>query len=606
MRWQAAVRRLAAWQVAVQLGLHWLYGRLDRPLRWMEATLALLGLGSLVALYGFWLSPAAQAAVHTLQALVVWGYFAFFLLRLILVSPRRAFLKRHRLLALCLALVLLEWLALRTPLGHYGLGVLLSRVDVKRLAVLYLAFIQGTLVWIALLEGGRASRVVATWQLRPAQTLVLSFLALIGIGTLLLMLPRATTASGGLSFLDALFTATSAVCVTGLIVVDTATAFTPLGQGILLLLMQLGGLGIITFATVIGMMVRGGIGVREKLLLQDFVASRYFGEISATVRRIVWLTLLIEALGAAALYLSWRTLLPDSTRRLWHAIFHAVSAFCNAGFSTFSTSLAAPELARHPGTTLTVMGLIVLGGLGFAVLWETLQWLAGKLQGRPPRLSVQTRLVWLTTAVLIGLGAGLFLFLEAPGVLAGRPLGERLLGAFFQAVTARTAGFNTLPIERLAPATAFLLLMLMFIGASPGSTGGGLKTTTVAVLVLTTVATIRGKARVEVFRRTIPRQVIDQAYATLFFAVAVVTLSLFFLTLSERQPFLDLFFEEVSAFATVGLSRGITPALTAFGKGVIIVSMFVGRVGSLTLAVALARQVTTTAYEYPTETVMVG
>jgi Trk-type K+ transport system membrane component len=203
-------------------------------------------------------------------------------------------------------------------------------------------------------------------------------------------------------------------------------------------------------------------------------------------------------------------------------------------------------------------------------------------------------------------GAAGFALLEMHGVLAGRSVGERLLGALFQSVTARTAGFNTLAMGTLTVSTVCWMILLMFIGASPGSTGGGIKTTTAAVLLLTTVSTMRGKARVEAFRRTIPWSVINQAYATFFFSIAVITTSLFILTLTESHNFLDLFFEEVSAFATVGLSRGMTPSLSVPGKVVVIISMFVGRVGSLTLAVALARQVSTTAYEYPTEAVMVG
>ncbi len=405
-------------------------------------------------------------------------------------------------------------------------------------------------------------------------------------------------------WLPAVFTATSAVCVTGLIVVDTATYFTPFGQGLILLLCQLGALGILTFATVIGMMVRGELGLREKMVLQDFTSSLQIGEITATLRLVVGMTLLIEALGALLLYWSW----PEGTEgsRVWIAVFHAVSAFCNAGFSTFSDSLATSGVASHVGVNLIVMALIVLGGLGFSVIWETLGWLRGHLNKQPSRLSVQSRIVWVATGILIGIGAIGFALLESRGTMASCSGSACWLGPLFQSVTARTAGFNTLPLDAFAVPTVVFLMLFMVIGVAPGSTGGGMKTPTVTVLLLSTIAAIRGQPRVEAFGRTIPAHIVQRAYATFFFFFTAITLAVFILTITETQPFLDLVFEELSAFATVGLSRGITSSLSDAGKIVIIISMFIGRVGSLTLAVALTRPVATTAYEYPTEAVMVG
>ncbi|MFQ5669988.1 MAG: TrkH family potassium uptake protein [Acidobacteriota bacterium] len=590
----------------MQVAIHDLERGMERPLRWLVGVLVAGGMASIVAEYGFFLSRPVAALVHVVEGGVIWGFLSIFLVRLLLMRHRWAFLVGHKVQSILMTLLVLDLLAFQTPQGRHWLAVYFHLVDVEQITVIYVAFIQGFILVFSVLEGAYSSRALSTWRIRPAQTLVLSFVILITLGSLLLLLPRATIQPGSLSILNAVFTATSAVCVTGLIVVDTATYFTPLGQGIILGLCQLGGLGIITFATVFGMMMRGGMGMREKALLQDFVSSKQFGEISTTVRRIVWSTLFIEALGAVSLYHALGEALPAPATRAWFAVFHAVSAFCNAGFSTFSGSLSGPGTAMHPGVNLTVIVLIVLGGLGFSVLWEGLHWVLGALRGTMRRLSVQSRLVLISTAVLIVSGAFLFALLEAHGVLGGRPEGEQVMGALFQSITARTAGFNTLAISRLALPATLLLMVLMFIGASPGSTGGGLKTTTVAVLFLTTVATIRGKARVEFSRRTLPWKVINQAYVVFFFAVGVVLVSLLVLSITEGQPFLDLAFEEISAFATVGLSRGITPFLSTAGKMVIIMSMFVGRVGGLTLGVALARQVSTTAYEYPTEAVMVG
>ncbi len=340
------------------------------------------------------------------------------------------------------------------------------------------------------------------------------------------------------------------------------------------------------------------------MVLQDFTSSLQVGEITATLRLVVGLTLLIEAIGALLLYWSWPAGMEGP--RWWAAVFHAVSAFCNAGFSTLSESLAAPTVASHVGVNLIVMVLIVLGGLGFSVLWETLRWLRGYLYKQPLRLSVQSRIVWSATGILIGIGAIGFALLESQGALASCSGSTCWLGPVFQSVTARTAGFNTLPFDAFAVPTVVFLMLLMIIGVAPGSTGGGMKTTTVALLFMSAVAAIRGRPRVEAFGRTIPVEIVRRAYATFFFFFTAITAAVFILTITEKQPFLDLVFEEISAFATVGLSRGITASLSDAGKVVIIVSMFIGRVGSLTLAVALARPATSTAYEYPSEAVMVG
>ena len=593
-RWQRVMESLS---LRLQMAQEKLYPLLDAPLRLLVGLLVLGGLLSLIFVYGFDRQSAlAQVAVQSQEPLC-WAIAAAILLRFLLHPRRWRFAKQQWFRIALAGLFILTRLMLQFPFTEF---------EVRTLASLLPFAYQGFLVVIILIEGADYSRNLLALSWRPEQTLAVSFIMLILLGSLLLMLPSATVQPGSMPWLLALFTATSAVCVTGLSVVDTATYFTPLGQGIVLLLCQLGALGILTFATVIGMVVRGDLGLREGVVLRDFTSSLQIGEIAATLRRVVGIALLIEALGALLLYWVW----PEGERsegsRLWIAIFHAVSAFCNAGFSIFSESLAAPEVASHVGVNLVVMALIVLGGLGFLVIWETLGWLRCLLSKRATRLSVQSRMVWAATGMLIGVGAIGFALLESQGVLASCSGTVCWLGPLFQSVTTRTAGFNTLPFDALAVPTVFFLIPFMVIGASPGSTGGGMKTTTVAVLLLSTIAAIRGQPRVEVFRRTISTHVVQRAYATFFFFFMAITSAVFVLTITETQPFLDLVFEEISAFATVGLSRGITSSLSDMGKLVIIVSMFIGRVGSLTLAMALTQPAATTAYEYPTETVMVG
>jgi potassium uptake TrkH family protein len=599
--WQR-VAVLLAWPL--QTAQEKLYPRLDVPLRVLVDLLALAGVLSLVFAYGFdRQATLAQVAIQS-QRPLCWTIVAAMLLRAI-IHPRGWHLAKQQWLRIILiSLFILSHLLLYLALIPPGRLVFFIELNVSALAALLPFVDQSFLVAIVLIEGADYSRNITARTLRPEQTLALSFLLLIFLGSLLLMLPNATVQPGSMPFLAALFTATSAVCVTGLAVVDTATYFTPFGQGIILLLCQLGALGILTFATVIGMMVRGDLGLRERMVLRDFTSSLQIGEIAATIRLIVGMTLLIEALGVLLLYWSW----PASTQgsRLWIAVFHAVSAFCNAGFSTLSDSLAAPDVASHIGVNLIVMTLIVLGGLGFLVIWETWRWLRGRLRKQPMRLSVQSRLVWAATGILIGAGAVGFALLESQATLESCSGHTCWLGPLFQSVTARTAGFNTLPVDAFAVPTVVFFMLLMVIGVSPGSTGGGMKTTTVAVLLLSTLAAIRGQPHVEAFRRTIPEHTVQRAYATFFFFFTAITIGVFVLTITETQPFLELVFEEISAFATVGLSRGITSSLSKPGQVVIIISMFIGRVGSLTLAVALTRPVATTAYEYPTETVMVG
>ncbi|RME96472.1 MAG: hypothetical protein D6766_00635 [Verrucomicrobia bacterium] len=451
---------------------------------------------------------------------------------------------------------------------------------------------------------------------RPEVILAGSFGLLILGGTLLLLLPRASAdPQAPLGFLDALFTATSAACVTGLTVVDTGTALSALGQGIVLGLMQVGGLGIMVFVAFVAAAASRAVPVSHWAVFRDLVNARSLAEWRRLVRVMVGFTVAAEAAGAGLLYLWWPGVGEGAARLGW-CVFHAVSAFCNAGFGLSNQSLAP---WRAEGAVLAVMtGLIVLGGLGFPVVADVLRavketrWRRGPLARRWRwqwwrRLALQSRLALATTAILIVAGAALFGWLEAGGVLAGMSWPERLWGAVFQSVTARTAGFATVDIGSLQPATLLVLMALMVVGACPVSTGGGIKTVTLAVLVLTLRAMVSGRREVEVQGRALPAGVVHAALSVFVLYVAAAGLGCFLLAWTNPAiPLRDLAFETVSALSTVGLSTGITGRLDAMGRLVLCALMFIGRVGPLGLALAVFRGAPAARWRYPQEDLLVG
>ncbi|MTI61188.1 MAG: Trk family potassium uptake protein [Firmicutes bacterium] len=433
----------------------------------------------------------------------------------------------------------------------------------------------------------------------PAQLLVLGYLAVIITGTILLMIPAATTQSGGLDIISALFTATSATCVTGLIVVNTSTAFTVFGQLVIMILIQIGGLGLMTMSTMVAFIIGKKISLKERLLIQEDLNQFKISGLVALVRYVLIVTFVIEGIGALILFLR---LLKDYSfwKAFYYAIFHAISAFNNAGFDLFGNSLEG--FTGDIFINLAVIFLIILGGLGFAVLAE----LYNKRDIK--KTSLQTKIVITISLILIIVGFISFLALEYNNELTMGNLsfGEKTLSALFLSVTPRTAGFNTIPTGSLKSSTLFLVIVLMFIGASPGSTGGGIKTTTFGVLLITVWSMITGKRDIEIFKRQLENEIIFKALSITILSLMLVVLVTMILTVSEGMDFLPVFFETVSAFGTVGLSTGITSALSSFGRLMITITMFAGRVGPLTLALAFAERKRSGVYHYPKEKIMVG
>jgi len=437
------------------------------------------------------------------------------------------------------------------------------------------------------------------WRLTPAQVLVFGFSGVILAGTILLTMPFAVQPGAGVNFLVSLFTATSAVCVTGLVVVDTGTHWSLAGQVIILVLIQVGGLGIMTMATLFAILLGRKIGLRERLLIRESLNQVSIEGIVRLVKYLLLFTFGTEVVFALILGVRWSA---DYgwQKGLWFGIFHAVSAFNNAGFDIFGGFQSLTGYREDFTVNLSVTALIIVGGIGFSVVVDLWQHRSLK------RIALHSKLVLLVSAVLVLFGTLLILSLEWSNTLKPLSLHGKVLAAYFQSVTPRTAGYSTLDVGGLREATQFLIIVLMFIGASPGSTGGGVKTATVGVLVLAVLSQIAGKEDVELFDRRIPRYQIYKALTILLMAVALVVSISLVLSVTEKASLLQVLFETVSAFGTVGLSTGITQTLTPVGQMLIIITMFVGRLGPLTVAFALAQRKRRTVLRFPEENIIVG
>jgi trk system potassium uptake protein TrkH len=447
----------------------------------------------------------------------------------------------------------------------------------------------------------------ARW-LTPTRALVGGFAGVIVGGAVLLALPWSARAAP-LPWIDALFTSTSAVCVTGLTTIDVGSRLSPTGQWTLLLLIQVGGLGITTFSTVFLLVVGRRVSLRDRLVLQDAFAVMRRGDVARYAAAILLCTIAIEGIGTALLYSS---LPPAGTGRLFNAAFHAISAFCNAGFSLYRTNL----MEVGSGALLVVAALIILGGIGFPVITEVISWLR---RGHRRPASLHTRTVLAVTAMLLVTGTVGILLVEwgnpSRAVLGGRSLPDRVVHAFFASVTARTAGYNSIDYGQVTHATLLLTMALMFIGGSPGSCAGGIKTVTAAVLYSMVRWRFRGEEWVRLFNRKLPDDAVSRAVVVTMNAIAVLLGAYLVLLVVEggmapyregAMNFVELLFEAISAFGTVGLSTGITPSLSAGGKLVIILLMFLGRVGPLALALAVGVEKGPKPFVYAEENVLVG
>lgn len=477
--------------------------------------------------------------------------------------------------------------------------------------LLVLVGIQAVIKFSIMLTDSLSNRLSPNW------IFVGSFLLLIIVGAGLLLLPRATV--GGISVLDAVFTSVSAVCVTGLSVVDVPTTFTLTGQVMLIVLIQLGGIGIMTFTSFFGLMFAGRHASQNKLLIKDLIdPEKGVSQIFATLRNILLVTFLIEAMGAWGIY---RAIGDYSWHGAFVAVFHAVSAFCNAGFSVVPGGLYNPALADNYALLGSISFLIIFGGLGFPILFNIWQWVRAsvvnvvrKMFGRQ-RASVHTPriitsgsvLVLIITFVLLVVGCVVFFITEYDNVLAGKTWWGKCCTAFFLSVTPRTAGFNSFDMGELRPLTVTYMLIFMWIGGSPMSTAGGIKTTTFGIAVLNIWNTLRGREHIEIRHRSLSQHTVNRAFVIIFVSLVVIAAGVCMMSAFEPQLSMQtVVFEIVSAFATVGLSLNVTPTLTVYSKVLLIFIMFIGRMGLLTLLACFIPESEAKFYRYPTENIAIN
>ena len=455
--------------------------------------------------------------------------------------------------------------------------------------------------------------------LNPARLFVLSFLGLILIGTILLLLPVSTT--GSISLIDALFTTTSAVCVTGLVALDTSKDFTLFGQTVIMVMIQAGGLGILTFASYFSYFFKGGSSYEDQLTMGNISNIEKIDEIFKTLKRILIITVGIEAVGAFFIFTSLSSaLMPGLSDRIYFSVFHSISAFCNAGFSTLPHGIMENGYVDNYRFQLSLIFLFVLGGLGFPIVINLLKYLKHLIRRtflqifnhkkdvyKPWVMKLGSKINLVTTISLIVIGTILIFINEYNNILASHQGIGKFVTALFTATTPRTAGFNSIDFNQLHLSSLIIVIILMWIGASPASTGGGIKTSTFAIAVLNFISLAKGRKNIEVYSREVSETSIRRAFAVMTLSVVVLGIgSLLISYFDEGLRLLDIIFESVSAYSTVGLSLGITPGLSSASKLVLIILMFIGRVTTLTLLIAFFKQVRMSNYTYPSEEILIN
>lgn len=468
-------------------------------------------------------------------------------------------------------------------------------------------FLFGKIIRLISKRAGLTAKIISN----PARTLIISFFMVIIIGSFLLMLPAASAKGSPLNFLTALFTSASAVCVTGLSVIDVSSELTIVGKFILIVLIQVGGLGIMVFSFFGMLAFRKKMTVSEKLTISYMVSEDDMSNLFKTLRVIVLSTFFIEALSAVFLFIGFSRILGFNLKTLGFALFHAISAFCNAGFALFSNNLES--FTSDIIISLTIGFTIILGGISFAVIYDVLAKVRTDIKNTFLKkkktdylISVNTKMVLSLTVFTLFISFALFYLLEHRNTMKEMSLGTQYLASFFQAITLRTAGFSTVSFLNLTNATLLFMIFIMFMGGAAGSTAGGIKLNTIAVVFAFFKSFLKNQKTVVIKNVSVPEEQVKKAFLIFGFGLAAISVGIFLLTITESLPFLALLFETVSAFATVGLSTGITAALSPAGKIVIIILMFIGRVGPLTFLTAAGKKQKNDDIEYPYGNIAIG
>ncbi len=565
---------------------------------------SILGLSSIILEYGFHITGNEVLILHYISLGVIFVFLLYQFIQLYLSQEKSVYFKSHIVEYIFAGLILLEIILTFFNLSMVeAVGEILN---LKNIAYLYVVFAQIFIVLGIILGALRYNKHILQSKINPSRLFILSFFFTIMTGTFLLMLP-ASTVRGGISFINALFTSTSAVCVTGLITVDTATYFTKFGQIVIMLLFQIGGLGLMTFTTFFALFLAGGLGIKERIVLNDLLDEENIGAITKILAYLLLITFTVELVGAAILFFSSRASFPNFEDALFTSLFHSISAFCNAGFSLFSMNLMDPLVRTNYVYTTTIAFLIIIGGIGFPTIMSLLsvRHISSKLKTINFHIPLQTRMVLLTTLILIVFGTAVTYLLEYNNTLKGMDFLAQLHAAFFQSVTARTAGFNTINFGAVYVPTAILFYFLMFVGASPGGTGGGIKTTTFTILIKGTFSMLRNRKNVTIKNRSLSDELVIRALIKTGLSIFFITLGIFFLTMTEKFNLVDVAFEAFSAFGTVGLSRGITFSLTGTGKLIIVMLMFIGRVGPIAFLYTFMRKPKPIYHDLPNENISI-
>lgn len=567
------------------------------PLSFLYFLAGILSLLILIWEIGFSYSEEIGSLVEKLVSYVI-IYLVFYEILSLIFSDRdwkkRIFLRRYQLFVVFGVLLQLFFYdsIIAFILDIYGFTP-------REAALILLALSQVALLISNLFHLLRQLEMLRIWKVHPAFIFTGSFLLLILVGFLLLSMPKSQKRA--LDPLDILFTAVSAVCVTGLSTISVAQDLSRTGQIILLVLIQLGGLGLMTLTAFFSYFLAGQISLKERLALKDLFSEASLLKIKYLVKDIALVTFFCEAVGTVFLFLTEKEPLPIQ-EKFFYSIFHAISAFCNAGFSIYDTSLSRYSQNSY-GYLATIMFLIIFGGLGFSVLSELKSMLFTR---KRIRFSLMSILVITISLLLILSGTLVIYFLEKKNTLAAFSETDKWINALFLSITSRTAGFNTVETSKLTNPTILFLLFLMYIGASPTSTGGGIKTTTFGVALLSTISFLSGKNRLDVLGRTIPLATQVRALVVSISSLMVISVALFLISFFEKKEFLSLSFEVFSAFGTVGLSKGITNSLTNNGKIILCITMFIGRIGALNMLLLFVPKKDEPHFRYPEEYLMVG
>ena len=579
--------------------------KVRRILQICSAVISLVTIVCILCYHGLYISLEAKNFIRS----IIFGSLCFYVLKyftfLFYSLHRKDFIKKSWFEGLIIVLLIAQFLSVN--IFHYNVEFFQS----ENFENYYLLFIQFYFLIIVLIEFTKANGFLGKFNISPPMLMVASFLFLIIFGTVLLCMPRMTV--NGISFVDALFTATSASCITGLTVVSTGTCFTVKGQVVIMILIQLGGISILSFATFFTTFLsKSFVGLRYQYMLRDMLDTNQLSESVALLRSIVLTTAIIEFSGVALLYTYWNTTgyFTTNSQNLFYSLFYTISAFNNGGFVLMDKSLLDLGVSNSyfPQTIITI--LVFLGGIGFLTIRDFFSFkrIRERKKHQWKSLMPQTKIILTTTFAIIMICTLVFFLIEKDHALSGqKSMFDKIFTSFFQIITCRTSGFMVLDVNTMALPTMIMITLIIFIGGSPGSTAGGVKTTTIFVLIKSVIATIQGKKNIEYKHRTIHYSLVDRAYSIILMSLAFILISCFLITLVQPDVSLNhAIFETTSAFTTCGLSSGAPADWCNAAKIILVVNMYIGRIGTLTLAFALTKHRKESQHTYPNLYLMVG